>query len=188
MTVTDIGINPPDETPEIEPHRTLLEVWRELLKPARDHADEPIGLNWAVRLKGLYPHLTFAELDQVRAGYFTRLNQLVDILHYEIESDPDCLGRDTIEDDATDNAHHYRSLLLLWQQAILVWESEWLATDDNAAIDAAVIAEVHKMFFGPMGIIAHLDSINFQFTEDDQEELGKALTEFDASLKAGSSE
>ncbi len=191
MTVTDIGINPPDDTVEeggSEEHRPLLEVWRELFKPAQVHRHEPVGLQWAVRLKETYPHLTFAQLDEVRKAYFDKLNQLIDILHYEIESDALSLTRRTLEEDATENAHHYKSLLLLWQQCFLLWESEWAATSDTADIDAAVIAEVHKMVFGPMGIVAHLDSINFEFTESDQRDLGDSLQEFDDSLNASTGE
>lgn len=188
MTVTNIGINPPPEETEEPEHRPLLEVWRALLQPARDHASEPVGLQWAVRLKAAYPHLSFAEIDAVRVGYFEKLNQLIDILHYEIESDPDCLTHRTVESDAAENAVHYKSLVLLWQQAFLVWESEWLATNESAAVDAACIAEVHKMFFGQMGLLGHLDTINFEFNEDDQAELAVNLAEFNESLRGGTGE
>lgn len=170
------------------PHRTLLEVWRELLRPARENSVQPISLQWAVRLKQEYPHLTFAELDKVRVGYFARLDELVQILHYEIESDPDALTRDVLEDDQQYNAHHYKNLLMLWQEAFILWESEWSATSKTAAIDAAVIAEVHKMILGPNSLVGHLDSISFEFTEADQQVLADALSEFDRHLKGGNGE
>lgn len=189
MTITDIGIEAPDEDSAKEPeHRTLLEVWTELLKPAEANSVKPISLQWAVRLKTEYPHLTFAELDLVRVGYFARLRELTDILAYEVSSDPLCFDRHTVEEDAEENGYHYRSLLLMWQSAFILWESEWSANSPTAAVDAAVIAEVHKMFFGQVGLIAHLDSINFEFIESDQAAMAEALTEIDESLKAGTGE
>lgn len=159
------------------PHRVLLETWREVLKPAETEALKKVTPSNAVRIVQQYPQIKVQEMETFHKEYFAGLQQLRDILHMEIESDPRCLTYESVEDDRDLNGYHYKNLLLLWQQAIQQWELDWDCTDPNAHIGIAVISEVHKMFFSQTGIVAHLDQIGFQFSEDDVAELQSILEE-----------
>lgn len=164
------------EVPEPSFH-TVLEVWREVLKPAAAEATKRVTPAWASRIVAAFVGVTFADMEIFRDSYFGKLQQLYAILLDEIASDGDCLSYATVEEDATENGHHYKNLLLNWQLAVLQWELDWETTSGDAAVELAAISEVHKMFFSENGIVAYLDSINFEFTEADQAELHAALEE-----------
>ncbi len=157
---------------------TVLEVWRETLKPARDLKAEPVTPQYANRLIQTYSGLTFADIGLVQEGYYDLVIELLEILEHEINSAEDFpLDWPTPEEDALNNAHHYKNLLMLWQQAFLQHELEWDHKSPTAAVDVAVLSEAHKMFFGPTGLTQFLDNIQFEYTDEDSEELGRVLDE-----------
>lgn len=167
------------ETEEGPSYHPVLEVWQAVLKPASDPAEyesKPTPA-WANRIVSGYHGLTYADLNAVRDGYYGFIQELAAILDQEIASDPKCLKQLTSAEDAENNAEHYKNLLLLWQMAFQQRELDWDCTADDAAVQIAVLAEVHKMFFGQVGITAYLDNIQFEFTEADQEQLAEALSE-----------
>lgn len=162
------------KAPEFHP---VLEVWQEVLRPAADLADEKVTPQWASKMVAMYPRLEFGDMNDMQRRYFTKLEELGQILATEISSDTDCLSWSTPEADATENGKHYRNLLRDWQLQFLQWELDWDTTDPQAAVELAAISEVHKMFFSETGITAYLDNIKFEYTEADQRELAEALAE-----------
>jgi hypothetical protein len=169
------------EMPSFHP---ILQVWREVLKPAREEKDARVTPAWANRIIASYQGLTFADMNHYRDSYFAKILELADLLDEEIASDDECLNPATPEEDAEENSDHYKNLLLVWQKAVLGWEMGWDTAAPGAAVEVAAISEVHKMFFGETGIVAFLDNIKFEFTEADQNELAAELE----AMKAGSSE
>jgi len=164
-----------DEVPSFHP---ILQIWREVLKPAAEEAGTKVTPQWANRITAAYREVAFADMNYVRDSYFGKIAELAHILDLEIASDEDCLTYGTPEEDAAENAHHYKNLLLQWQLAVLAWEMAWETTDEHAGAELAAISEVHKMFFSDQGITAYLETIRFEFTEDDQQQLAEALLEF----------
>lgn len=162
------------EPPAFHP---VLEVWREVLKPAALEAQKKVTPQWASRMVASYSCLTFADMNQMRDRYFGKIAQLAAIVDLEIATDSDCLSYDKPEDDAAENAAHYKNILLQWQLQFLQWELEWDTVDPHAAVELAAISEVHKMFFGQTGLTAFLDNIKFEYTEADQADLADALYE-----------
>ena len=163
-----------EDTPEFH---TVLEVWSKVLEPAEREKDLKPSPQWCNRMVQSYPGIRYADMLDFRDGYFGMIIELAAMLQAEIDTDSDCLSYRTPEDDARENATHYKQMLLTWQSAILQDELDWDCQDPKAAVQLAIISEVHKMFFGQEGITAYLDVIGFQFTEDDQVELGLALNE-----------
>jgi hypothetical protein len=153
----------------------ILEVWREVLKPARKELSAKVTPQWASRIIGSYTGIGFADMEDFRDVYFTKLLQLADMVDAEIATDDECLSYTTPEEDVENNSVHYRNLLRDWQLAVMGWELEWETTNPLAAVELGAISEVHKMFFGPTGVTAMLDNIRFEFTEADQAELAEAL-------------
>lgn len=197
--VPDISTMPPVETIEMsdqdeldisalyaeEPdYHTILEVWREVLKPTASEAKKSVGGTWAARINAQYPYIKFQEMHGFRDLYFAKIAELVAILDYEIASDPNCLKQLEVKLDATHNDVHYRNLLTEWQRAVVLWEIEWDCTAPDSHLELAAISETHKFFLGNNGILGYLDNIGFEFTEDDKQELANALNE----MKGGDSE
>jgi hypothetical protein len=158
--------------PEFHP---VLEVWREVLAPAADLAEEKVTPQWASKMVATYPGLVFADMEDMQRRYFAKIGELAAILDTEIAKDKDCLTYRTPEDDALENSGHYKQLLTDWQLHFLQWELDWETTSPEAATELASISEVHKMFFGPTGLTAYLDNIKFEFNEEDQTELAQSL-------------
>lgn len=157
------------------PYHTILEVWREVLKPADAESRKRITPQWATRVIASYSGLTYADMPAFRDYYFTSIIALGWILNEEIAEDDECLKHTTPEDDLQHNNHHYLNVLINWQRQFMQWELEWEPTAHNAAIQVAALGEVHKMFFDPQGLTALLDQIDFQFTDDDRDLLASSL-------------
>jgi hypothetical protein len=162
----------------VEPDfHTVLEVWREVLKNGPELAKEKVTPQWATKIVSQYSGIGFVDMEDVQTRYFGKIAELANILDIEIKSDKDCLTYTTFEDDKIENAHHYKNLLRDWQLTFLQWELDWETVSHDAAIELCAISEVHKMFFGPTGLTAYLDNIQFEFTEQDQQDLAEALLE-----------
>jgi hypothetical protein len=162
----------------VEPEfHTVLEVWREVLSNGPELSKEKVTPQWATKIVSGYPGITFADMEDVQARYFGKIAELANVLDLEIKSDKDCLTYSTFEEDRVENSHHYKNLLRDWQLSFLQWELDWSTISHDAAVELAAISEVHKMFFGPTGLTAYLDNIQFEFTEQDQQDLAEALME-----------
>lgn len=179
----------PDGGPDIPSpeFHTILEVWREVLKPANDEAKKKVTPQWANRMITSYAKLDFADLDILRDMYFEKIAELAQIVDAEIATDSDALTWATPEEDGDENSEHYKNVLTEWQLRFLGWELDWTCTDEWASVELASISEVHKMFFGDNGLTQFLDNIRFEFTEADQAELAGALKAL-RDAKVGSSE
>lgn len=170
-----------EEAPEATYH-TILQVWSEILKEENLEANAVITLAWAQAIVGKYHGITFADLPAFRDAYFEKIREMVKILRLEIETDDECLNHKTMDEDRELNAEHYLNILHQWQLAFLQTELEWDCTADTAAIDVAVLAEVHEIFFGQKGLVGHLEAIKLEFSEADQQDLMDALSEFRANF------
>lgn len=164
------GVEPPKFHP-------ILEVWREVLRPARAEVGTVITPQWANKMVGAYQGVTFRDLVDLRDIYYRLLVEMLEILETEIESDAECLTWDTPELDVEHNGAHYRQVLTDWQLHFLKEELEWDCTSITAAVELAAMSEVHKIFFGAMGITAFLEQIRFEYSDEDQAELERVLVE-----------
>ena len=156
-------------------YHTILEVWREVLKPAADEQYKRITPQWATRVIAAYPEIAYADMPAFRELYFGSILHLASILDDEISGDDECLNLTSAEEDVEHNTHHYLNVLFSWQMQFMQWEIEWDCTAPDAALRVAALGEVHKMFFDPMGLTALLDQINFEFTDTDRDTLGEML-------------
>ena len=177
-------IEVPDDVSELtgeghEPakYRTLLEIWRAILEPAvsGEMRKDPISPQWATKMVTTYPGVSFADVDDIHHGVFDMSAELAAILDEEIASDDECLKKATAEEDAQENSGHYRALLAGWQIHLLQVELAWRPTSPKAAVELAILSEVQQMFLGQTGLVAHLDTIGFQFEEADQQDLQQKL-------------
>lgn len=156
-------------------YHSILEVWREVLKPSHKERLKAITPQWANRIATTYREINFADMPKFRDHYFDKIAELDQILLNEIESDDECLNVTTPEEDVANNSFHYLNVLITWQKAFLAWEMAWDCTDACAAAELAAIAEVHRMFFDQNGLTALLDQIKFVFSDDDRDLLAAEL-------------
>lgn len=177
-----IEFDVPDDASELTPedpgpYRTLLEIWRAVLEPAAegDMRKDPISPQWATKMVTTYPGIGYAEVEAIHHGVFDMAADLAKLLDEEIASDDECLKKAAAQEDREENAVHYRNMLAGWQIHLLTEELMWHPSDKNAAIKIAVLSEVQQMFLGQTGLVAHLDSIGFLFTDEDQAELAERL-------------
>jgi hypothetical protein len=154
---------------------TVLEVWREILAPASEAAKQKVTPQWANRMVAQYQQLRYEDMNRFRDLFYGQIEELLEILRDEISTDEDCLSYTSADEDARENAGHYKEMLFRWQERILEWEKSWDCTSPDAAIELGAISETHKMFFGQTGIVAFLDNIGFQFTDVDSAELQARL-------------
>ena len=164
-----------DGAQEEQPYRTLLEIWRAVLEPAKEMSDDPISPQWATKMVQTYPEVRYKDVEHIHVGVFETAAELAQILDDHIAEDDECLKKLNAEEDAVENARLYRGILIDWQVYFVEQEVQWRPSDDDAAIRLAILSEVQQMFLGQTGLVAHLDSIGFQYTEDDQRELTEAL-------------
>lgn len=155
----------------------ILQIWREVLKPAHAESVHKPTPQWANKMLAQYQGITFADMVVIRDLYFGKLFELEDILLAEIATDEDCLTYTSPEEDVENNSGHYRNMLLEWQLRFLDWEMAWDCTDQHAACELAAISEVYNIVFGQTGLTAFLDNIKFEFGEQEQAELQAALQE-----------
>lgn len=158
-------------------YHTILEVWREVLKPAATERTKRITPQWANRIVASYQGIAFQDMADFRDMYFDRILELAAILDAEISTDDECLNLVTPEEDVEANTHHYINVLTEWQKTFLSWELDWDCTHPDAALDLATISEVHKMFFDQTGLVELLGQIKFEFTDTDRELLAMALAD-----------
>jgi hypothetical protein len=159
---------------------TVLEVWREVLRPVSKEKHARITPAWANRITSSYRELDFADMRAFQEIYYDLHLELLGIVHAEIATDSDCLSYTTPEEDAAENAGHYRQVLIDWQTSILRRELAWECDSETAAVELAAISEIHKFYFGApnqQGLTAYLENIKLEYTEADQLELRRALDE-----------
>jgi hypothetical protein len=166
----------------------ILEVWREVLKPAAAEGQKKVTPQWANKMVQSYPELKFADCNALRDTYYEKLQTMFEIVVAEIDEDEECLNAATPEEDREENGKHYKNILLHWQLRFLGWELQWDCTDGDAAIELAAISETHKIFFGDTGLTQFLDNIKFEFTEDDALEIAAQLEELRVQYLGGDSE
>lgn len=163
------------EESEERPYRTILEVWTAVLEPiAAERARRP-NMQWSVRIVNAYPQVRYADMAPFKELYFAKAQRLADILQDSISVDDECLKRVDAAEDARYNGGIYRNVLTDWQKEFLLWELQWDADSEHAAVEVAAIAEIHKMFFDATGLVGLLDQIDLQFTDADRDALTAEL-------------
>lgn len=171
LTVQDIIT----EANEGTQYHTVLEMWREVLKPIATERTKPITPQWANRIVTQFEGLSFQRMPIFRDRYYEFAQQLADILNGIIDEDDECLNLTSAEEDIAYNAANYKRVLTEWQKQVLTWELNWSTEDSDAAEQIAAMSEIHKMFFDTQGLVALLDQVNMVFTDEDREALAAEL-------------
>lgn len=175
--IEHVETTPEDLVAEAEkaPYHSILEVWRAVLAPAEAERDLRITPQWANRIVASYRGIEFADMPKFRDMYFDQVQGLANILEDEIVTDAECLNITSAEEDVERNTVHYLNILFDWQKAIMQRELDWKPDDSDAALEIAVLSEIHKMFFDQTGLVGLLDQINFEFTDSDRQLLASEL-------------
>ena len=172
LTVEDIL----EDAPNVQPN-SILKVWQEVIKGSQVVRKERVNPQWAQRVTSEYRQVFYQDMNDYASLFYDKIDQLLEVLDTEVETDDQCLEFNTPAEDLDHNFTHYVNVIFAWQKVILSWELNWDCSDPDAAIELAAIIEVHKMFFGDVGLVALLDQINFEFPEDLQVQLFTEMEE-----------
>lgn len=169
--LNSIGIDVPESGKKF----TLLETWRELMKSTDISRAAHVEPGDAALMLRKWPFLKVQDIPAYQTALHDILDEARALVDFEIEADDEALGR--VDDDAEGNKEHYLNLLLSWQLLIQHHSLDFNVADDDAHIQLAAIADAHNMLLGENGLVGHLDAINFNFTEQESEELQVLLAE-----------
>lgn len=181
MTETPLTVQDILDDAEESKYHTLLEIWSKVIEPAEKERTEQIRPQWANRICNTYREINFRDMPAFRKLYFDRVQELGKIVDLEIESDDECLNMTSPEEDIEHNAHHYINILINWQTTFLTWELQWDTQSEDAGVDIATIAELHRMFLAQEGLVSLLDQIKFELTDNVRETIATALSDFEKS-------
>lgn len=174
-----------EEATEAPVYHSVLEAWQAVLGPAAEEATKNPSPQWCSKIVGSYYGVDFRDCLNVRDHFYEKIATLKALLDRTIEENPDCLKVQTHAEDLVENGKLYLDLIFNWQAQYIAWEVEWDCQSGDAAAELAGMGEVHKMFFGEMGILPYLNSINFEMTEADQADLAEFLNSIPESMTAG---
>ena len=164
---------------------SVLETWTELFLNVPIVAKERVTPGLASFISGTWPKISFQETPRYHAIYHERLAE-VGLALSEILKDDTVRAKafkNVGPDDAEHNGHLYDGVLLEWQKLITTWESQWRAEDPESHIIAAVIADIHKFTLSPSGIVEHLSSIDYRYTDECKAAHSEVLTALAAELE-----
>lgn len=175
LDLSSIGFDVEGEEEAPVQQHTLLEIWAEILSNIDTARVEHIDPAEATRVLRKWGFLKMQEVGAYRKQYFDHLSGLRDVLTDLIAEHPKALLN--TENDAEANHDLYLTLLLNWQLEAQAWSLEWDYADEDSHIVLAGLADAQEFVLGAQGLIAHLDHIGFDLTEEDTVDLNVALTE-----------
>lgn len=159
-----------DETVEAEapkpPTRTLLETWIALFDSIQTVREQKINMAMTMNILGRHDALVVGDLTTFFRRYYEILDDARSIVNYEVATDAGCLNNR--EEDVVDNKNHYLNIFIGWLQMLAELEEEWHVDNFEADIEMAAIIEARAFLVGEQGVIQHLQTINFQFGEDER--------------------
>lgn len=159
--------------PELQ-NRAVLALWQAIFEGSLGDR-EVIPLKWASRIVASYSDLRFTNMKMYARRFYAELDVLHGILRTEL--DGALMNPRDHEEDRTENYSRYLSILLNWQKRLIVLDEQWDCEDEYAAIDAAILSELHKFLFDNTGLTAHLDEIGLVVAEADQKSIYDAIVE-----------
>jgi hypothetical protein len=146
--------------------RTILAIWKELLSNVEASGQEKVTPGLAVRIVRTWTFLTFQDTPTYHTLYHTHLKRLRGFLHEALEEHPNAT-QFVGDEDYENNRQIYIDLLARWNFELDEMESRWDASSPTAGILLAVIADLRVFIMSAEGLAGHLDTINFQLTEDE---------------------
>ena len=179
--IADLELLQEDANPGAIIRQPLLVIWRELLSNIDTERNARITLAQAQKITSTWPQLEYGDVPAYLDMYYEFLQEMRGIVLAELDSDPKA-EEQFGDDDAVENRQHYINILFNWNLATSRWEKQWNTTAHNAAIGVAAIVDAHSFFLSQTGLVAHLNEIGFQFTEEDSAKLAQELAEAEAEL------
>lgn len=168
------------ETPsaEQENYISVLEVWKNVLDNVDDDAANKPTFHQGLRLINTYRDVHYKDIPLLLTLWREKVSAMRDIVAEAIE-----IGDLEVANEAEDrtvNDAAYRQIITEVEKLSADWEDRFDFTHPDAAIEAASIPEAYQVFHGNQhnpGLVAHLATIGFQFTQEDQEALVELLAE-----------
>ena len=169
-TITDFeGVQ--EETRKV----TVLEAWWELLKRVPVEKELPITMDMVIPVINNFPWLELHDVPTHFKTFYKLLGEALEILTFEIESEPECLERG--EDDAELNHGHYLNILIGWNKMLKVQAETWDVSALSAGAEMSGTISANEFLVGANGLTAHLGVIDFQYSNEDRDLVNGAVNE-----------
>ena len=169
-TITDFeGVQ--EETRKV----TVLEAWWELLKRVPVEEELPVTMDMVIPVINNFPWLELHDVPTHFKTFYKLLGEALEILTFEIESDPECLERG--EDDAELNHGHYLNILIGWNKMLKVQAETWDVSALSAGAEMSGTISANEFLVGANGLTAHLGVIDFQYSNEDRDLVNGAVNE-----------
>lgn len=146
---------------------TLLKVWQDVLSNGVKLSSDKASMAEAVRLVSMYDFLEFHDVETHRAMFYRFIEDARLIIDNIIEENPDALKN--VEDDATENRELYLDVILQWSKLFYEAEQAFDSDSSNAAAAASSYLDAQAFLLGGKGLIQHLETIGFEYDEEDAE-------------------
>ena len=169
-TITDFA-GAQEETRKV----TVLEAWWELLKRVPVEKDLPITIDMVIPVINNFPWLELHDVPTHFKTFYKLLGEALEILTFEIESEPECLERG--EDDAELNHGHYLNILIGWNKMLKVQAETWDVSALSAGAEMSGTISANEFLVGANGLTAHLGVIDFQYSNEDRDLVNGAVNE-----------
>ena len=170
-----------DRLVEETPHMlTVLKLWKVMLHQL--DVDERLQVAPAVARNVIisWTNLTVQEVPEYFKLYNGFLREAQAALDAILDADPEAL--ENIEDDGEANEHAYLNVMLAWNQLSVLWEHEWVATDADAHIQLAAMADAAGYLLGSQGMLGYLQGIPFKYGREEDTLFKDIIGEWKAGL------
>lgn len=154
---------------------TVLEAWWELLKRVPVEKELPITMDMVIPVINNFPWLQLYDVPTHFKTFYKLLGEALEILTFEIESEPECLERG--EDDAELNHGHYLNVLIGWNKMLKVQAETWDVSALSAGAEMSGTISANEFLVGANGLTAHLGAIDFQYSNEDRDLVNGAVNE-----------
>lgn len=153
-----------DEGPEI--NLTVLEVWQKVLENVKHEGITKVTMAMALRALNKHPRLRAGDVKEYYDLFHDALGEALGVVEFEIEQDPQALKR--VDTDAEDNRGIYLNVMVGWSSLLKLHEDEWDSGEVFADTKLSAYGDAAEFLIGPAGLLAHLQTIDLPFDEDDQ--------------------
>ena len=158
-------------TEEEQLTHTLLEMWEEILSHAETEKKAQVLPSEALRILQQWPMLTARELPAFYEEFYRLLGRGLYHVQKVREKYPEHVNH--VDDDAEFNHDAYVEVLQLWTEEINTAQQTWHLQMQYPMANAAALANASGFLVGDTGLVAHLDAIGFELTDEDKEQLRK---------------
>ena len=155
---------------------SLLEMWSVVLSNIDAEQGSKISPQAAMGVLSKWPTLTMRDVPLYVSHYYDLLSEYRDVLGKVVEHNPKAYLH-TGEKDPELNRALYFEVVGRWQKTQREIEEAWSVESETAAIELAALADSTNFILGATGLVAHLEQLGLEPSEEELEQIEKYRNE-----------